>query len=37
MKTCDDCGDECNKLRPWKYEPEVKLCENCHEQRTNEG
>jgi hypothetical protein len=29
---CDDCGDECN-LRPWKLEPEIRLCENCHENR----
>ena len=29
---CEDCGDR-EKLRRWKYEPEVKLCENCYENR----
>lgn len=35
---CDDCCEEFSKeeLRSWKYEPEVKLCENCYEQRLDE-
>lgn len=35
---CEDCGDLFNKseIVPWKYEPEVKLCENCTETRMNE-
>lgn len=32
---CDDCSD-ITTLRPWKFEPEVKLCENCYEQRMND-
>lgn len=32
---CEDCGGR-ERLRRWKYEPEVKLCENCHEARTLE-
>ena len=33
---CDDCGDSFNSLRPWKLEPDIKLCQDCHEQRVNE-
>jgi len=35
---CEDCGESFNSyfIRPWKYEPEIKLCVNCHEQRMME-
>ena len=36
MEKCEDCGDVFKKTRPWKYEPDVKLCENCYEQRLME-
>lgn len=39
-KDCEDCGWEPEapgeELRPWKYEPEVKLCESCYENRMDE-
>ena len=35
---CEDCGEEYNieDLIPYKYEPSVKLCENCTENRAIE-
>jgi hypothetical protein len=35
---CEDCCEDFpnDKLIPWKYEPDVKLCENCYEQRMDE-
>ena len=34
-KACEDCGCECD-LIPWKYEPSVKLCESCYDERMDE-
>jgi len=33
--TCEDCGEGflAADLRPWKYEPEIKLCEGCTDAR----
>ena len=38
MSSCEDCQDEFAdyELRPWKYEPEVKLCDNCYEERLDD-
>ena len=35
---CEDCGDgfHPDDLIPYKYEPSVKLCENCNETRATE-
>jgi hypothetical protein len=35
---CEDCGESftADFIRPWKYEPNIKLCENCHEERMKE-
>lgn len=30
---CFDCGDMFPRLRRWKLEPMIQLCENCHEAR----
>ena len=38
MKRCEDCNEEYPdfELRPWKYEPDVLLCEDCYDQRLEE-
>lgn len=38
MIECHDCGnlfDEEN-IRPYKYEPDIKLCDDCHDKRMEE-
>ncbi len=32
---CEDCGEHFPKdqIRPYKFEPDVKLCDGCHDQR----
>jgi hypothetical protein len=36
--TCEDCQNEFseNEGRPYKYEPEIWLCDDCHDQRMEE-
>ena len=38
IKECEDCNDlfELKELKSWKYEPEVKLCDNCYDERLDE-
>ena len=38
MKTCDDCENEFDlkDLKPYKYEPGFKLCEDCLDERMDE-
>ncbi len=35
---CDDCGGDFlpEQIRPYKYEPDVKLCDACHDNRMDE-
>ena len=35
---CEDCCDEfeARELIPYKYEPQIKLCESCNENRMND-
>ena len=35
---CADCGQEFGPalMRPYKYEPEILLCESCHDERMKE-
>jgi len=35
---CEDCGNEFDRhhLRPYKYEPKIKLCDDCHDARMEE-
>ena len=32
---CADCGNkfEPSEIRPYKYEPSIKLCDDCHDER----
>jgi NMD protein affecting ribosome stability and mRNA decay len=34
---CDDCENESDNLKPYKYEPSVLICEDCTEERMKEG
>ena len=36
--TCPDCGNEYpdKDLIPYKYEPSIKVCESCLEERMND-
>jgi len=38
LKPCEDCGNlfKKEKLRPYKYEPAIKLCDDCHDNRMDE-
>jgi len=35
---CEDCGNSFppDAIRPYKYEPAIKLCDDCHDQRMDE-
>jgi len=35
---CADCTNRMDQkdVHPWKYEPEIKLCEGCHDARMEE-
>jgi NMD protein affecting ribosome stability and mRNA decay len=34
---CDDCENDSDNLKPYKYEPSVLICEDCTEERMKEG
>jgi len=38
MSECEDCGDmfDNKDLIPYKYEPDIKLCDGCHDNRMEE-
>jgi len=38
MIVCEGCGNEFPPecIRPYKYEPSIKLCDDCHDQRMEE-
>ena len=35
---CADCGNkfDAKDIRPYKYEPAIKLCDDCHDARMEE-
>jgi len=38
MVVCTDCEEEYSEseIKPYKYDPSIKLCDDCHDQRMEE-